>query len=220
MISPTAASSWRYSSIIGALALTLQPFYAASVEARQNFVKVRLPHAVAVELPRNWVAVSNNQRIMLDTAVQAMAERQGYFDATSDVAFAANFYDDAGRTGGIFNIRYYPEITIGQTEARAASIADVQELDKVLHRELETAFSGAGLALLQWRGTVKQVLNGKTVFVTDYRRASLSRGTRFRVRLVRVFNGDKSFTITISYREDLEIFLRPICDRVIGSLRF
>jgi len=36
---------------------------------------------------------------------------------------------------------------------------------------------------------------------------------------VRVFNGGKSFTMTVSYRENQEYLLRPICDRIISSLR-
>lgn len=189
-------------------------------ETGGNFVIVRLPHGVTIELPRNWVALSNNLRITLDSAVQAEQEKRADFDASSDLAFAANFYDEAGRTGGIFNIRYYPELAVSQAEAQTASSSDVQELDDAIHRELETGLSTAGLMLVQWMGTTKQLVNGKTVFVTDYRRASISRGTLFRVRLVRTFNADNSFTITVSYREDIEVLLRPICDRVISSLRF
>lgn len=212
-----AIRKWTLTSFMSALVLQL---YAIPAAAAENFIVVRLPHSVIVELPRNWVVLSSNLRITLDSAVQAKQERRGYFDASSDLAFAANFYDDAARTAGIFNIRYYPEMTVSQAEARAASATDVRELDEVLHRELKTGMATAGLILIQWNGTVKRLVNGKTVFITDYRRASLSRGTLFRVRLVRVFNADKSFTITVSYREDLEFLLEPICDRVISSLRF
>jgi hypothetical protein len=39
------------------------------------------------------------------------------------------------------------------------------------------------------------------------------------LRLVRILNGSKSFTLAISYREAQEYLLRPIGDRMIASLR-
>ena len=58
-----------------------------------------------------------------------------------------------------------------------------------------------------------------TAFVTEYKRSPIKSNGNFKVRLVRVFNGGKSFTLTVSYREDKEYVLRPICDRIISSLR-
>ena len=43
--------------------------------AVNNFVPVRLPHGVQIELPRNWEALSKNQRITLDAALQSRNER-------------------------------------------------------------------------------------------------------------------------------------------------
>src|SRR3990170_336107 len=35
--------------------------------AANNIVPIRLPHGVQIELPRNWEALSKNQRITLDS---------------------------------------------------------------------------------------------------------------------------------------------------------
>jgi hypothetical protein len=186
--------------------------------AAGNFVPVRLPKGVTVELPKNWTALTNNQRITLDSWVQAKAEARGMADATHDLAFAANYYDDQGKTAGMFNIRFYPDLDVTQSEARAASAPDVKELDATLRQNVVPGIEMAGGRLLAWAGTTKQSINGATVFVTEYRRSS-QQGGSFRARLVRFFNAQKSFTITISYREDQDFFLRPICDRIISSIR-
>lgn len=192
---------------------------ASVVGATGNFVNIHLPKHVSIELPRNWTVIPNNQRITLDTFVQSKRELAGASDPPSDLNFAANYYDDYGKTAAIFNIRYYPDMDVTQADSRAASEADTEELDSALKAEMVLAMQQFGMTVLSWMGTKKQSINGIVTFITEYRRASLRQGSPFRVRLVRVLNGGRSFTVTISYREDQEFFLRPICDRVIQSLR-
>lgn len=190
-------------------------FCIGITNAAGNFIPVRLPKGVTVELPKNWTALTNNQHITLDSWVEAKTESRGMAD---DLAFAANYYDDQGKTAGMFNIRYYPDLEVTQSEARAANAPDVKELDAVLRQNVVPGIEMAGGRLLAWVGTTKQSINGATVFVSEYRRSS-QQGGSFRARLVRFFNAQKSFTITISYREDQDYFLRPICDRIISSIR-
>lgn len=187
--------------------------------AANNFVPIKLPHGVQIELPRNWEALSRNQRITLDSSVQSRNERAGIFDASSDLNFGANYYDEAGKTAAIMNIRYYPDLELSQADARAAGQTDIRELDSALRESMVKAGQINGFSVLSWNGTTKQVINGATAFVTEYKRSPLKNNGNFKVRLVRVFNGGKSFTLTISYREDQEYLLRPICDRIISSIR-
>lgn len=192
---------------------------AGSVSATGNFLPIRLANGVTVELPRNWTVLSDNQRITLDSYVQIIVERAKGPDLSSDLNFAANYYDEHGRTAGIFNIRYYPGQTATQNESRASTATDTQELDNTLRAQILEVSQQTGMQMLSWKGTAKQSINGSIAFVTEYRRASLQGGAPFRVRLVRVLAGSRSFTVTISYREDQEFFLKPICDRVIQSIR-
>ncbi|MRR07744.1 MAG: hypothetical protein EG828_12575 [Deltaproteobacteria bacterium] len=187
--------------------------------AASNFVPIKLLHGVQVELPRNWKALSSNQRITLDAAVQSRNEPAGIFDASSDLHFGANYYDDSGKAAASMNIRYYPDSDISQAEAHAVMQSEVRELDRALRESIVKAGQVNGLSVLRWGGTRKQVINGITAFVTEYKRSSQKDSGNFKVRLVRVFDRDKSFTLTVSYREDQEYLLRPICDRVISSLR-
>ena len=52
-----------------------------------------------------------------------------------------------------------------------------------------------------------------------YQRKALKGSGTFRVRLVRVFAENRSFTLTVSYNEEESFFLKMITDRVISSLR-
>jgi hypothetical protein len=194
-------------------------FIISSVaNAAGNFVLVSLPKGVTVELPRNWSVLSNNQRITIDSYVQAKRELSGAIDPSSDLGFAANYYDELGKTAVIFNIRYYPEQTVTQTMSRAATTSDTKDIDDAIHSGVVESQQQFGVQLLSWSGTTKQAINGTVAFVTEYRRAGYRDSAPFRVRLVRVLNAGRSFTVTVSYREDQEHLLEPICDRVIQSI--
>lgn len=189
------------------------------VHAANNYVPISLPHGVQVEIPRNWEVLSKNQRITLDSTVQSNNERAGIFDASSDLNFGANYFDEAGKTAAIVNIRFYPESEISQADIRNAGPSDIRGIDSLMRESMVKTGQATGFSVLAWSGTIKQVINGTTVLVSEYRRSPIKNGGNFKVRLVRIFNNGKSFTLTVSYREDQELWLRPICDRIISSLR-
>jgi hypothetical protein len=191
----------------------------AVARAANNFVPVKLPHGVQVALPRYSKNLSSTQRMTIDSRVQTSNERVGIFDYSSDLNYGANYYDDSGKTAGSMNIRYYPDSQISLAEARTAEQSDVRELDRALRESIVKASRANGLSVLAWNGTSKKVINGITVFVTKYKRSPINNNGNFKVRLVRVFDLNKSFTLTVSYREDQEYLLPPICDRIISSLR-
>lgn len=192
----------------------LNPCFAA-----EPWVTLPLSRGVSVDMPRNWSLISDSTRITVDASVKARTHTK--LAATSEYPFAANLYDDMGKAIAISNIRYYPKQTFSQADARNANKADVAELNDTLREDFQKNGPKMGLTILRWLGTEKRIINGAVAFVTEYRRAAMGSEAAipFRVRLVRILNESKSFTFTISYREDQEYLLRPICDHVIASLQ-
>jgi hypothetical protein len=136
----------------------------------------------------------------------------------SEFSLAATFNDDHGVTLGIVNVRFYPKLLLTQDDAREATDQDVADLDAELKKGLLESEKVFGLTVTSWAGTKKIILNGTTVFLTEYRRKALRVEGEFNVRLVRVFSGNRSVTVTVSYLESAGIILRPISDRIINSL--
>lgn len=190
----------------------------AGAQPALPFLTVELPQGVSAELPRNWRVISENQRITLDAWAASQSQRIYGEPSKSVLGFAANYYDDRGKTAGVFNIRYYPQQTVTQAEATAATPEDVREIDSELQANIIPGVGSAGNRLLEWRGTRKRSINGLTYLVTEYRRTS-SEIAPFRVRLLRLLDGPRSFTITVSYREDQQYFLGTIADHIIQSVR-
>ena len=187
--------------------------------ATDNFVKVSLPKGVSIELPKNWVVKSDNQRITLDSAVESGLDSFGIEQEGSELSFAANYYDDKGNKQGILNVRYYPLLELTQADARSVSAQEVSELDAALKESMIPPMKKFGMVITSWAGTQKITINGITVFLTEYRRSSVDGIGEFRVRLARVLDANKSFTLTVSYHES-SVLLKPITDRIIKLTQY
>jgi len=190
----------------------------SSAHATDNFVNIKLPKDVSIELPKNWLVISKDQRITLDTMVESGLDLAGIDQENSDLPFAANYYKN-GKTIGIINNRYYSNLDLTQNDARQATIQDIKELDAALKESMVKSMKAFGMSILSWEGTKKSTINGITAFITEYHRKALKGTGAFRVRLVRVFAGNRSFTLTVSYSKDEAFFLKTITDRIISSLR-
>lgn len=203
---------------ISALAVVLILAVHGAASATDNFARVKLPKGVSIELPKNWVVLSGNQRITLDSAVESGLDLSGIKQEGSELPFAANYYDDKGNTLGIMNVRYYPQLELTQADAQSANAQDVREIDAALKESMIPSMKAFNMTVTSWAGTQKSAINGITVFLTEYQRKSLKGSGEFRVRLVRVLAADKSFTVTVSYHEGASFLLKPITDRIINSL--
>lgn len=186
--------------------------------AQSNFVRISLPNGVTIDLPRNWSVMSDNRRITLDTWRESVLEAHKLSDEKSDYPFAANYYDDNGNTAGTFGIRFYPNIEVTELETIAGGATFIKHIDESVKENYKKGLEAGGGKLVVWLGTATKSINGSMYFISKNRTLS-PKGDGFRGTLVRYLNAGKSFTIIISYREDQELYLSPICDKIINSIR-
>jgi hypothetical protein len=205
--------------IIVSVCLLFVFLFKAEHLAANNFIKINLPHGVSFELPKNWVVFSGHERITLNSAVESVLDLSGIEYLSTNISFAANLYGSSDNTIGILNLQYYPLIELTQVDAINASNQDLIELDQVIKENIVVSLQAAGAQLLSWNGTKSSTVNGVNSFVSEYIRGSINGSDTFRVRLIRVFNEGKSFTLTISYNESVEVALIPITDRIIKTLQ-
>lgn len=181
------------------------------VAAQSNFVRVQLPEGVSLELPGNWTELTENQRTTLDASVEA----RGLKHVPSTLTYAAKLFE--GRASvAMMNVRYYPDETLTQREVRRATRAELRDFDAGLQ---EVSARTMGSRIAAWRGTRMQTIGGLTCLVTEYQRHGVTSEGVWRVRLVRVFNGPRTFTLTVSHLAARDFDLGAITDYIIVSLR-
>ncbi len=188
-------------------------------EISGNFIKIKLPKNISIELPKNWVVINDNKRITLDTAVDAMLDLSNVEQPESTLPFASNYYEE-GKTVAMVSFRYYPNQNVTQDNVKQLSEQDIETVDKLLKEEIEKSSEIVGFEVLSWEGSKLQNINGVTVIVTEYHRSStITKGAIFRVRLIRVLDGKNSFTLIVSYDTSKKIFMKPISSKIINSLK-
>jgi hypothetical protein len=184
-----------------------------------NFVEVRLGGGVSFEVPKNWVVLSGNQRVTLDSSVESFLDLSGASNPASELPFAANLLSDGNATIAMLNVRFYPRMNMSQTDVDTLTPDDISQLDQLGKEETRKSLQMQKLEMQSWGGTNLQVVGGQKAFVVEYQRKAQTANDNFVVRLVRFFRGERSFTVTVSYRASLAKLLRPITDRIIKSIK-
>ncbi len=190
-------------------------FVASPALGASNFVRVPLGKGASIEVPRNWAVLSGNQR----TTIDAFVEAKGYRLTESTLSFAANLYDDRGKTLALVNSRFYPDNPITQAEARQVTSSDLKEIDVEMRKAAEAPLKAMGIRMLNWYGSKMQVINGLYVLVHEHQHSGAGDAGVTRVRGLRVWRSPRSFTVTLSYRDRDSAMLLPIIDYMTNSLR-
>lgn len=184
--------------------------------AAGNYVRVDLPKQWQAELPSAWCVRQGDRHQPLASFVAAHPETPDYFDARQGDAFTAEVHDGDGQVRATLTLRFLPLAPLTQTDARTATGGVLVRWDDGARSEAE-AEPGAG-TVKTWSGTFKQVYNGATAVVSHYTRQP--RGAPLqRVKLVRVFDLEKSFAVTLSYRDGDRYLLQPVTERILASLK-
>ena len=198
------------------LVLILFLFAGTISIADSNYKTISLPKGVSIDLPINWQVISNNERITLDAYVETL------FDPLdSELPFAANYYNDDDEIDALVNIRYYPSEVVTQENVINMFTPDVlRAMDDVLYKSSTLTMKKINGKILSWNGSKKKRIKDTVALVTDYRRYEGLSKSNARVRLVRVLNGNKSFTLTVSYVDNKKssFMLKEITNRIIESL--
>ncbi len=192
---------------------------ASPVLGASNFVRVPLGKGASIEVPKNWVVHSENQRTTLDTFVEAQAKAIGLQDAEHTLNFVANLYDDRGKRLAHVNARFYPDNPMTQAEARQVTSADLKEINVGMRKANELILKALGSRMLNWYGSKMRVINGVYVLVHEHQQPGVGDAGVTRVRGLRVWRSPRSFTVTLSYQERDATLLLPIIDYMTNSLR-
>jgi len=202
----------RFGLLLSALLLGA---VTTQVLGASNFVRVPLSNGASIEIPKNWIVLSGNVRTTIETFVEA----KGYRQTESSLKFAANLYDDHGKTLALLNVFFYPDNPITQVEARQVTPTDLKGIDVEMRKSFEAPLRAMGVKMLNWYGSKMQVINGLHVLVHEHQHSGVGDAGVTRVRGLRVWRSPRSFTVTLSYQERGATILLPIIDFMTNSLR-
>lgn len=184
--------------------------------AQNLYVHFKLTNGISFDLPKNWRVIDSNTRTTLDASVAARYPVKIH----SSLPFAANLYNSNNQTIGIMNIRVYPTMNVSQNEVINLNSSSLNEFNKQLRSSISNGVKLAGGQLIEWYGTEKVNVNRKIYLLSEYKRQSaFNPNLYFNVSLLRLLDGQNSFTLTLSYEEKVKYFLKPIIDKIRNSIQ-
>lgn len=186
---------------------------AGSFAYASSFIKISINNSIVFDIPRNWIVLSDNKTIILNSIIESV------LPVSSSVRFQANLKDDNGRP--ITTVQIYRwKSEFSQADVNAMSESDISDYNQQMRSQMAKELKAVGGAVSNWHGTKKSHVNDLVVLVSEYSRSSnLALSGQFRVQVLRIYSGDKSFSFVISYHEDNVLPLRVLVDKVIGTLR-
>ena len=129
------------------------------------------------------------------------------------------YYDKKGNIIGIINARFYPTQALSQKDVKEMTDSDIKTYGLYIISGIETALKNTETPIISSEGTKRRNINGCLALITEYRRKALNNRGNFKVRLVRILNEEKSFTITVSYLESSAKVLIPITNKIIETIK-
>jgi hypothetical protein len=199
--------------------LVLAPilFCALPCSAAPEYVRLTVPQKVSVEIPRTWTVMNGDERLVVDRLVKTIAP----WPKSSNLPFVANLLDSSGLRRAHVNLRFYPEPLPSQLYVRQSTEQAIQLYDGIARENVSSEVLKYGSRLISWDGTRAVSVGGWLALVGEYRRQGTGpeRNDIYRVKLVRVLDESRSFTLTVSFRERDGFDLQSICNHIIESLR-
>ncbi len=155
-----------------------------------------VPSAWQVNTGAKQVTVSDHAEMRLATSSNGAEGARPYI---------VNLFDRNGVLQASLNVFFHEDGDLTQEQAARLGKREMKELTQEMRRRY-------GLH------DVRRVdINGVVALLGEYR-MTLPSGS-YRNRVVEVFAGPRSFTLTVGYLETEEKALRNVCDRIIWSIR-
>ncbi len=212
------SNSWCCFLLLGALVfvLPIQGIKSSHGFQLPNWTRITLSNGISFRLPTHWKILSKRKTEALDA--EARSKISHIYSISSELPFAANEMDD-GRTVALLNIRVYPLIEISQDEVRMLAQVGLNEYDSELKKMIRISSEIVGFELRSWLGTKSRLVGDTLALETRYKRVSMTGKGVFFVRLVRIIDGPKSFTLTVSYLESRDETSQSVIEHIVNSLQ-
>jgi hypothetical protein len=179
-----------------------------------GYMTYQTEQGIQLSVPKSWRVFSLDQRHRLDSSTEKLIGQP----LDGSLAFSAETYDKTGARIAFTSLRFYPAETITQYEVRQQTSAVVAMVKAYYSDNLETQRSRGNITEYNLSSVRSVELGNHSAIEIDYTRTTFN-GDRSTVRLLKIFDGERSFTFTFSYREDAAFSMIPIREAVTASLR-
>lgn len=188
----------------------------SQIAAASNFVEVKLPRGVELQLPKSWWLLSKEHNILLETSVEAAMDLSG-IDVAEGVEvnlIAANSMPRS--TYAAVRVDSTTPANVSPLEISNLTVADLLAYKAEMHRNLQKTLPIQGNQLLVILGVRRATISGHPALITGYRRSG-PKGPVI-VSIVQIFTPNQGISIFLAYRESEQAIWKPIIGKISKSI--
>jgi hypothetical protein len=180
---------------------------------KTNFLKVKLPRGIEVEIPKTWWALNNELIQLVDTSVEAALDLSGMgLPEENEVNLIAANSMPRSTYASIRVVSITPP-SMSQSNYNLLTKSDIHALKMEMHQMLKQMSPVSAIKLIDFIGFHLDEISGYPAFVTDYRRSGLKGPVITQIN--HILTPNQEIRINLAYRESESVLWKP----VIGKMR-
>jgi hypothetical protein len=194
----------------------LLPLQTAQAQSSSNFVLVKLPRGIELQIPKGWRLLGADHNRLIETSMEAAMDLSGIGlpEGERINLIAANSMPRS--TYAAVRVDSTIPTSVAPSEFASMTKADVRELKTAARPMFEKLAKLQGVQLIEFFGSRIDKISGHPAIVTEYRRTG-PKGPVF-VQINQIFTSGQEISINLSYRESEAALWRPVVGKVRQSI--
>ena len=190
--------------------------FAPHIAAASNFVAVKLPRGVELQLPKGWWLLTAAHNQLIDMSAEAAMNLSGIGAAEgADVnLIAANSMPRT--TYAAVRVDSITPVSASPSEISNLTSAAMQAFQTEIHSNLQKLMPQQGNQLITFFGVRRVTISGYPTLITEYRRSG-PKGPVI-VSIVQIFTPSQDLRINLSYRESEQAIWKPVIGKIYQSI--
>jgi hypothetical protein len=198
------------------LAIFLLVIFAPFATSTENYVHLKLPRGVSIQVPAGWRALSTEHQDLIKLSVESAMELTGN-DGTLDEELnliAAN----ASATSTYAAVRVDSIIprSIAPKDLSRATPAFLSDLEGEMQSEIRKLLPLQGNELIGSLSLTRELYSGYPATVTKYRRTGPKGPVS--VQIIQVMTDHQEIRINLSYRDSERAIWMPVIEKMRRSI--
>jgi hypothetical protein len=194
----------------------LLPLQTAEAQSSSNFVLVKLPRGIELQIPKGWWLLGADHNRLIQTSAEAAMDLSGIGlpEGERINLIAANSMPRS--TYAAVRVDSTIPASVAPSEFASMTKADVRELQTVILQMLRKTLPTQGIQLIEFFGSRIEKISSHPAIVTEYRRTG-PKGPVF-VQSNQIFTSNQEITINLSYRESEVALWKPVVGKIRQSI--
>ncbi|MFI3189268.1 hypothetical protein BCS42_14210 [Crenothrix sp. D3] len=196
--------------------------FTTSVFAQDtSFHRVELAYGISLDIPSNWVVLSQDSKKNIAVAGEAMLSNAGIEGSSGqkERLLAVNAQPESNNNATIrVSVTMPPDYT--QADIAIATPKDLEAIGFEMQKLFKTIEVSGGIKIIEMQPVHIEKFNNFLSLVMPYVRAGVNDSVPWQVTQYKIPVSNRLIEITFSYKQTDALVLNPILERVKSSVQF